>query len=194
MWRAAHVVSGVVLGLGLAAGAATAYAEPAAKEDCEKAQTEQAALVAGGVKDRMAQGPAQAKARLTGSQMQEIERYIALEETLAFRCGRTTLQSLLPIAEEDVVPGATPAKAPAKPHAPATGEKKAAPPKARAKAKGATHAATSDSEAVTTGAASAAAPKPKAQSKAKPKADDAYRPPGSASSSEPFAQQLAPKN
>jgi hypothetical protein len=157
-------------------------AEPAAKEDCEKARVEQAELVAGGVKERMQQGPEQAKARLSAAQLKEVERYIALDETLEFRCGLASTRLQLPMAEEDAVPTSN-AKAPATPKARGR-------PKAEAKAQ-------PDKAPAGPVVADPVPPvKAKAQPKPKPKArpDDAYRPPAAEPASNSVAGPGAPKN
>jgi hypothetical protein len=64
--------------------AVAAPLEPAA---CETLKVEFDSLVAGGAKSDMDRGAAWAKANLTPDRLGKIERLIAVEEQLSFRCG-----------------------------------------------------------------------------------------------------------
>lgn len=170
--------TGLVATAALCAAAGLAVAEPLAKEDCDRHKTEHEALINGGIKDDLAKGPEWGKANLRADRLKSIERYIALEEQLNFRCGYASAKLNLPT--EDAPPAAAPDAKATKPAA------KARPkPKPQAKPEQATAAPPAD-------AAPAPAP-PKAKPKPKPKADDAYRPSSTDAGGNPFAKQAAPK-
>jgi hypothetical protein len=86
--------------------AVAAPLEPAA---CETLKVEFDSLVAGGAKSDMDRGPAWAKANLTPDRLGKIERLIAVEEQLSFRCGvQSTAKAVikeLPKPEPDKTAG-----------------------------------------------------------------------------------------
>ncbi len=177
--------------LALAATIALARAEPLAKEACDASKTEQDKLVAGGIKDDIARGPDWAKGNLKPDRLNQIQRYIELEEQLSFRCGLASVKLMLPEppaeATQPAAEAAPKPKAKPKPRAAAVPDPPAAP---AASEPGKSPQPATD--------AAAAKPQPKAQAKpkaaAKPKADDAYRPPQQADpGADPFARQVAPK-
>jgi hypothetical protein len=156
---------------------AGALAEPLPKDECEKLKSEQADLTTAGVKDQLGRGAAWGKANLSADQLKRVERYIAVEELLAFRCGLAQLRASLPEAEEggeqelddkgQPVPPKDKASAPA---APAKPKAKAAKPVAKVPAAAGKNGPD--------GAPAKAKPAPaKGKPNAKPKVDDAYRPP-----------------
>ncbi|MGE0024844.1 MAG: hypothetical protein AB7S70_14565 [Hyphomicrobium sp.] len=63
-----------------------AAATPLAPEACAALKTEYAGLVAGGAKADMDRGPDWAKSNLAPERLGKIERLIAVEEQLSFRC------------------------------------------------------------------------------------------------------------
>lgn len=170
-------------------------AEPLAKEACETLKTEQDTLVTGGIKDELAKGPDWAKSNLKPARLQEIARYIELEEHLNFRCGQAKAKLIIP--EEPPPDPATAAKGEAAAVTPkAKGKSKAKPKPKAAEAPGAETPATTtqQSEAPESPARPAAAAKSRSPAAPKPKVDDAYRPPAPANpDTDPFAKQLAPK-
>ena len=84
-------LSAYAFALALAVGAWPAAAEQLGKEACEGVKTEQAALVTAGIKTDMDKGAEWAKANLPPERMQQVARYIELEEQLTFRCKVLTL-------------------------------------------------------------------------------------------------------
>lgn len=70
--------------IAMAHGAAADTLEPKA---CDKLKTERSDLMAGGTKKDMEQGAAWAKANLPADRLSRIQRLIAVEEQLSFRCG-----------------------------------------------------------------------------------------------------------
>ena len=82
--RHALAALGAILASSLAGGvAAAAQLDKAA---CEVLKTEQATLVTAGTKTDMDKGPEWAKANLAPDRLQQVARYIELEEQLSFRC------------------------------------------------------------------------------------------------------------
>jgi hypothetical protein len=172
------------------AGAATAVAEPLAKEACDAAATERAGLIAAGIPDTVRKGPTWAKDNLPPEKLKAVERYLALEEDLLFKCGEAKLRALPasddddgPVAAKDAAaqtgaeqPSVPKRKSPAKKVAAPKGEanagslEKAVAPKSKARPRPETSAAAAEPGAT---------PKPaaKARPKPKPKVDDAFRPP-----------------
>lgn len=159
-------------GLSLVLALATAQGAPLPREDCDKLASERSALTAGGIPERMAKGPAWARTNLPSAKLAEIERFIMIDEQLAFRCGMSRIK--LEILDEDQ-PGDGDTKKPAAPgkEGPAA---KAAPPKAPAgapakKPAGAAPKAPSPVLKPPASAATAPAPStPKPKPKPKPKA------------------------
>lgn len=174
------------------------------KEECDKLHAEQAELTAAGVRAQFDRGAEWGKANLPPDQLPRVQRFIALEEQLSFRCGLAKLRATLPVAEEGgeqeldekgnpIPPKAAPGDA--APKAKQSVRKKeakgldgaaastAAKPKPKPKPAGEKKAAR---EAQTKSTAAKTAPKPR------PKVDDAYRPPPSnAPAGDPFAAQKA---
>jgi hypothetical protein len=64
-----------------------AVAGPLPPETCTALKTEYGSLVAGGAKSDMDRGPEWAKGNLQPDRLGKIERLIAVEEQLSFRCG-----------------------------------------------------------------------------------------------------------
>lgn len=173
----------------------SAIAAPLAKDACDALKTEQDALVTSGIKDDLAKGADWARGNLKPQRLQEIARFIELEEQLNFRCGLATAR--LKVEE----PPADPAAA-TKSEAPAPEAKPK--PKPRPKPKAAAQPAADPGQPAAAPAAGvpgtasappapASKPQPKPQAKPKPKADDAFRPPPPNPDADPFAKQLVPK-
>jgi hypothetical protein len=70
----------------VALGASAAWAAPLDEAACTQLKEEHAQLAKGGTKADLDKGPAWAKANLTPERLKEVERYIAVEEQLLFRC------------------------------------------------------------------------------------------------------------
>jgi len=71
---------------GLLAAPAGAPASPLAPQACTALKTERQDLIASGAKSDMEKGPVWAKANLSSERLGKIERLIAVEEQLSFRC------------------------------------------------------------------------------------------------------------
>lgn len=169
-WGCHVVLAGVLASSGAAA-------EPMAKEACEAASTERAALLTAGIQETVKKGPDWAKANLPPQKLKEVERFIGLQEILLFRCGEAKLRALPHGAEgEDAAEGqavAKDVKPPGSPEQPPIAKRKPVaskpPPKKAAVPPGA--------EPIEAGAAAKPAAKAQPKPKPKPKVDDAYRPP-----------------
>jgi hypothetical protein len=171
-WRvlaAAAVTCGVVSG---------AVAEPMAKEACDAAEAERSALLAGGIQETVKKGPAWAKANLPPQKLKDVERYIALQEQLLFKCGQAKLRTLPlndgedgegPGTAKEAAPGDEAKKPPTPKPKPKPAPRKAAAPKAEA--------SSAPGSAVAADPATTPKAAPKPRPKPKPKVDDAYRPP-----------------
>jgi hypothetical protein len=179
MRRCFSLLSVAAAGLSLLSARATA--EPLAKEECDKLKGEQAELISAGAKDQLGRGAAWGKANLTPEQVKRVERYIAVDEQLSFRCGVGLLRATLPVIEEggeqeldekgQPIPPKDKGAQPVSPHAkPKTVAPKATTAPAKAAA-AAPKAPKSPPEAKGKAEPAAAKAKPKA------KPDDAYRPP-----------------
>ncbi len=186
----------------------SAFAAPLGKEECDKLQAEQTELTAAGARAQFDRGADWGKANLPPDQLQRVQRFIAVEEQLSFRCGLAKLRVILPQAEEggeqELDEKGNPIPAKANPAGDATAK---AAPKAKQPVK------TKEAKGLDGAAAAATAAKPKAKppiekkaagdAEAKPtaaktapkprsKVDDAYRPPpGNSPAGDPFAAQKA---
>lgn len=169
IWQASLV------GAALLALAGPAAAEPLAKEACDGLKAEQDALVAAGIKDDLARGPAWGRTNLKPDRLVQVARYIDLEEQLLFRCGLARIR-YAPPPEPERTAAPEPEKAPAKAKA-----KPRPKPKPKAAADPAAAASNGKDEAPPSKRAGAQlVPAKTVQAKPKPKADDAYRPPAPA--------------
>ncbi|MGE3916747.1 MAG: hypothetical protein AB7F78_13720 [Hyphomicrobiaceae bacterium] len=156
-----------------------ARAEPLPKEACDSVAAEHAQLFASGVPDILSKGPSWAKANVAAAKLKDVERYIAVQETLLFRCGLAK-QRQLTVPDPDE-PEAAPAKEGTAPTAAAVPRAAPATPLPKRRPTQPRAAPPREPE----GAAAPAAEKPKAPSRtrakskesAKAKPDDAYRPP-----------------
>ena len=161
----------------VALAAAIALAEPLPKETCDGLREEQAKLIVDGAKAVMAEGVEAARAK-GAEALQMVERYIAVDEQLSFRCGLYRTRSTLRTDVEEGVGD------PAQP----TSEGPKVPPEPTAKPKAKPQPKTTRPRAGTTppdaalDAPEPAAAKPKSEPKPKPKrkVDDAFRPPPAA--------------
>jgi hypothetical protein len=171
-----------------------ARAAPLDKTACDKLKTEQAELEQGGVRAAMANGPQWAKANLKPEQLEQIRHMLDVEGQLLFRCNGRPLVALPKDIEGDPAlsdagepikdagqDGAAPAKA-----APGTA-KAAVGQKGPLKKATAAKPLPTDANGARTAAAQAA--KARQKSKAKPRADDAYKPTPSDPAADPFAAQ-----
>ena len=166
---------------------------PLDKEGCANLKTEQGQLEHAGVRGNMAKGPQWAKTNLEPEKLNQIRRLLEVDEQLLFRCQGRALVTLPkdptdpdPAAREPGADGAKAgkaAKAPKKEVAKKDAGKKEAVKKAAAQPG-------SPAPKPEAGTAPPEKKPPAAKKKAKQKADDAYRPPGDASNTNPFANQL----
>lgn len=92
------------------AGCGPALAAPLEPEACATLKAEHRGLVADGAKSDMDRGPEWAKSNLTPDRLGKIERLIAVEEQLSFRCGEG-LTARPAIRELPKTEGGDPAKA-----------------------------------------------------------------------------------
>lgn len=201
------LAAAALVALSLSVGPPRTFAEPLAKEECDSLKAEQAELTAAGVRDQLGRGADWGKSNLSMDQMKRVERFIAIEEQLSFRCGLARLRASLPVAEEG---GEQELDEKGQPIPPKKKEEAGdAQAKPKAKVKPAAKAAATKSDAIGEGAAPAKPkPKPKAAgtnapvdgkgqaqptaakppAKAKSRVDDAYRPPASQDAgANPFA-------
>ena len=141
------------------------------KEACDAADAERATLIAAGVPETMKKGPAWAKTNAGAAKLKEVERYIALQEQLLFKCGYAKLRTLpIPDGDETGDGQVAPKEAVAeKAETPPVPKRK---PAAKRPEPRASEAAAAPNQ---TGEPQKPATKPRA--KAKPKLDDAYKPP-----------------
>lgn len=158
LWACLVVASAAALGTNVGV-----RAEPLPKEACEAIGVEHAKLTEAGVPELVKKGPAWVKANLGDGRVQEVARYIKLQEELLFRCGHDKLRAQ-PGGEGDEAAGnpstsGAPPLPQRKPPVPDIFKARVVPAAAGAEA------ARSVPPRV--------APKPKR----KPKVDDAYRPP-----------------
>lgn len=112
-------------GISLAVALAAAHGAPLPREECDRLAGERSALMAAGIPEQMAKGPAWAKTSLPAAKLAEIERFIAVDEQLAFRCGMSRIKLEIP---DDEQPGDGDTKKPVPPAKGAPAAKKAAPP------------------------------------------------------------------
>jgi len=162
---------------GAAPGAAN---EPPAKEACDALEAERAGLAAAGVPELLKRPPAEVRAAHGAGKVEQVRRYIALQEQLLFRCGQAKLR-VLPGAEAEegaqaaaAKGGAPQAASSAPPVPPIPRRKPAAKPRPAAQKAPAAAAAGQGSEAAKPAAAK---PKPRPKPAPKAKVDDAFRPP-----------------
>jgi hypothetical protein len=185
--------------LALLVAAGGAEAASLDKETCDKLKAEQTQLEGTDARVNMAKGPEWAKANLGPEKLEEIKRLIEVEELLLFRCQGRPLVVLPPEIEADAAKpddakenGKEPPDKDAKP----AGAQKAAPAAKKAPLQPAKAPAGKDASAkkadASAKAAKAVGPAPAKAAKARPKVDDAYRPPNQEPSADPFAKQLAP--
>jgi hypothetical protein len=76
----------------LAVFSASASAAPLNRAACKGLKVEREALIAKGIKADIAKGPAWGKASLGPARLDEIRRFIELNEQLTFRCGRRMIK------------------------------------------------------------------------------------------------------
>jgi hypothetical protein len=188
---------------------------PLDKDGCAKLKVEQGQLELAGTRGNMGKGPQWAKTNLEPEKLDQIRRLLEVDEQLLFRCHGKPLVNLPkdvtdpdPAAREPGTDNAKAGKATKAPKAPKKeiakkdGEKKDAGKKEPLKKAAAPPAGTApkgeakqEPEAGTAPPEAKTAQKPPAakKTKAKQKADDAYRAPASEPGTNPFANQVAPK-
>ena len=187
----------------------SAFAASLSKEECDKLQAEQTELTAAGARAQFDRGAEWGKVNLPPDQLQRVQRFIAVEEQLSFRCGLAKLRVILPQAEEGGEQELDDKGNPVPPKATPSGDVTAkAAPKAKQPVKAKEAKALDGAAAASTVAKPKPKPKPSAEKKGgdadakptaaktapkpRPKADDAYRPPPSNNpSGDPFARQKA---
>jgi hypothetical protein len=180
-----------------------AMAAPLDKVTCDQLKLEQGQLEQGGVRANMTKGPEWAMGNLKPEQLEQIRRVIEVDGQLLFRCNGRPLVVLPKDLEEPREDGSEPPKAKGEENAP----EQPAPGKAAATDKAATDkAATTDKTAArkakpqsstreerAAAGVVASGTKAKANSKgslkAKPKADDAFKPPPGDPLADPFANK-----
>jgi len=190
---------GLVLGVqALLLGCGAAAAAPLDQDACARLKTELLQLELAGTRNNMAKGPDWAKVNLGADKLSQIQRLMDVEEQLWFRCQGKPLVVLPEGVDGEAAPAERGKEAPGAAKA-ATDVKavKEAQPPGKAQAKPAAPGkpgpqpvgkAPAGKAAVPDKAApGAAAPQGKPKPKAKPKVDDAYRPPAAASPAGPGA-------
>ncbi len=160
--------------LQLAVAASTTMAEPLPAETCEQLKSEHASLEAAGIAETLKKGPDWARANLSVAKLEEVRRYIGLEEQLLFRCGLALARGMPGAEADEAEAGAV------------TGETETPPPlpqrkpAKRDKAKSAATPKASAAAAKKADGAPGRTPKPqpkRSPTARKAKVDDAYRPP-----------------
>lgn len=141
----------------LASATGRLSAEPLTADACERLRAEKGELLKAGVAGNMNRGPAWAKANLDKAKLGEIERYLDVEDALAFRCARPLPPEVQKAIEAET---ATP-EPPAQPTAPKAKQKGTRPlPPAKA-ASGNAQDGTDSGGGGADASASSPAPKPK---------------------------------
>ena len=130
IFRGPRVLLAMAAGVSVGLALATAHSAPLPREDCDKLATERTALMAAGIVDQMVKGPAWAKSNLPAAKMTEVERFIAIDEQLSFRCGMSRMKLDIPDEEQAGAEAEAKAKKPGPPVKGAPVPKKASPPKA----------------------------------------------------------------
>ncbi len=77
-----------ISGMAIAGSAVELHAKPLDKEACKGLEAEKKSLIASGVAKQMAHGALWAKENLSSVQLEQVKRYIAVDEQLEFRCGK----------------------------------------------------------------------------------------------------------
>jgi len=171
------------------------------KETCDKLKAELAQIETTDARVNMIKGPDWAKTNLGPDKLGEVKRLIEVEELLLFRCQGRPLVVLPPESDLEAIKGeetkedgkeaakealkdakATAAEKGAPAKKPALQPAKAAPPK---------DVPAKKADASVKGVKSGS-PAPAKAVKAKPRVDDAYRPPGQDPTADSFAKQLPP--
>lgn len=86
--------------LGAGAALTQARAAPLDAETCNKLMVEHEALETAGVEQSLAKGPEWAKANLSPDKIEQVRRFIELEELIQFRCRAKSRVTLPPDPEE----------------------------------------------------------------------------------------------
>lgn len=78
----------LLCGAALAGSALGLQAKPLDKEACKGLEAEKKTLVASGIVKQMAKGALWAKENMSSAQLEQVKRYITVDEQLQFRCGK----------------------------------------------------------------------------------------------------------
>lgn len=87
------VVAALLMAVVAGVSAGRLGAMPMSEDECKALYEEQTALERQGVRDQVSRGPA-AASDLGGEQLEAIARYLRLEESLRFRCGKAVNASI----------------------------------------------------------------------------------------------------
>lgn len=151
------------LGVAVLAGSQSARAGMHDVETCRRIKGEHEALAGSGIRDIMTKGPDWAKTNLTKERLEQVRRFLALEEDVRFRCPLGKARPELEAAENEA--GSTTALQPGEP----TPVPKS-PPKsgrrAKAQAPGGTDKAGEQGSGLSTAAKASVAARPAAKPKA----------------------------
>jgi hypothetical protein len=96
-----HRTAGAALLFGMLAAPLGLAAEPLDKEACGKLQAERASLIVLGVDKEFAKGADWAKANLPQPELDQLKRYLTIDEQLKFRCGLAMVTLQVPDEPED---------------------------------------------------------------------------------------------
>ena len=93
--------AGAALLFGMLAAPLGLAAEPLDKDACGKLQAERASLVVLGVDKEFAKGADWARANLPQAELDQLKRYLTIDEQLKFRCGLAMVTLQVPDEPED---------------------------------------------------------------------------------------------
>jgi hypothetical protein len=96
-----HRTAGVALLFGMLAAPFGLAAEPLDKDACGKLQAEKASLIVLGVDKEFSKGADWAKANLPQAELDQLKRYLTIDEQLKFRCGLAMVTLQVPDEPED---------------------------------------------------------------------------------------------
>jgi hypothetical protein len=96
-----HRTAGVALLFGMLAAPLGLAAEPLDKDACGKLQAEKASLIVLGVDKEFSKGADWAKANLPQAELDQLKRYLTIDEQLKFRCGLAMVTLQVPDEPED---------------------------------------------------------------------------------------------
>lgn len=169
------VAAGIALVLILVPAARPASAAPLPREACDKIKSDHDALTAAGLPDTIKKGPAWGVANLTPAKLKEVERFIGLEEQLLFRCGYATVRGQLDGEQADETSGDAEKAVAATGPPPLPRRRSPSLPQRKPSARTGS-AGPANAKVETTRGVRVIRPQ-RTPAQAKPKVDDAYRPP-----------------